>query len=479
MPDTRPDIIWIYCDELRCDALQCYGHPTMTLHTPNLDRLAAMGVRFTNNFCNSPVCVPSRMCVLTGMTPEQTGVYNNEGAWKCFRMPALPDTFPEVFARNGYRTANFGKLHVARELQPDVTPGREIFQVCEREGGRMHIWQHLGEERVRMIRPPSGGMNGGVFPDDDPYPPDAVAEGALAWMAEAERPYLCRFSILQPHTPVLPPARFVRMLADQDPGLPPPLPETVSAFERRVAETHRLTDMDPEQLRACRLHYYAQVAWIDEQVGRVLEFLERTGRLERTVVLFGSDHGNPIGDTWAFEKHTFTPTVHRVPLIVAWPGTIRGGQVRDDICDSLDIPRTLFGMAGIDTPAQFMGRDLFADPPPEAIYSTIGFGEPDSKMGPNGGKGTWYGDRGWPRRSCIRTARWRLDKNMRLDAAPVKPEDEDVFLADMINDRAEMTNLAAEPRCANIVRDLCARLDAHAEGAVVIAHEYTDRNNRR
>ena len=145
------DILWIYCDELRADALACYGHPLLKPHTPNLDRLAASGVRFTNNFCNSPVCVSSRVCILTGLYPEDTGVYNNEGAWKAFRLPRTFETFPRVFAMHGYKTANFGKIHVARGMYPGETPENDIFQHHNPEGGGMAIWQHLGEERVRMI----------------------------------------------------------------------------------------------------------------------------------------------------------------------------------------------------------------------------------------------------------------------------------------------------------------------------------------
>ena len=87
-----------------------------------------------------------------------------------------PETFPRVFARHGYTTANFGKIHVARSMYPGVTPRRDIFQHHNGEGGGMGIWQHLGEEAVQMIRAPLGGMNGGIFPDDEPYPPDKVVE---------------------------------------------------------------------------------------------------------------------------------------------------------------------------------------------------------------------------------------------------------------------------------------------------------------
>lgn len=464
----RPNIVWIYCDELRTDALGCYGHPTLRLHTPNLDRLAGQGVRFTNHFCTSPVCVPSRVASLTGRYPEDTGVYNNEAAWSCFRLPNPVMTFPHVFAQNGYRTANFGKIHVAHGMYPDEAPGL-IFQHHDPAGGDMGFWQKLGEKAVRMIRSPNGGMNGGVFPDDVPYPPDELTTRALKWMGAAKgQPYLVRLSILQPHTPVLPPARFVKLYAGQDPGLPGPLPSTLSAFERRVSEVHDLGRMAPEKLREARLHYYAQVAWVDSQVGRVLEFLEQTGQRSNTIIVFGADHGNPLGDTGAFEKHTFTPTVHRVPFLVSWPGTLPAGAVRPDLSDSLDFGRTLFGLSGLDAPASFKGRNVFADPAPEAIFSTIGYGEVGSRMGPNGGRGTWAGGRGWPRRSCIRTARLRLDQNMRIDGRPVEEADRDVFLADVVADPREFTNLAADPARADDVRRLRALLTEHAKGAVEV-----------
>ena len=467
----RPDIVWIYCDELRTDALGCYGHSHLQLHTPNLDRLASGGVQFTNNFCNAPVCVASRCSTLTGLYPEDTWVYNNEGAWPNFRLPRSLQTFPKVFSQNGYTTANFGKIHVAPEMRPGANPENDIFQYHDGTGGEMGFWEHLGEEAVQMIRAPNGGMNGGVYPDNLPYPPDQVVENALHWMETADTPFLARISILQPHTPVLPPAKYVRLLKDQDPGLPKPLPDTVSAFEKRVAEVYDVASMSPEKLRAARLHYYAQVAWIDAQVGRVLSFLEQTGRREQTVIIFGADHGNPLGETGAFEKLTYTPTVHRVPLLISWPGTIPSGQIRDDICDSLDIAKTCFSIGGINAPSQFKGRDLFADPPPDAVFATIGYGQLFSKMAPNGGRGEWYGGRGWPRRSCIRTSRYRFDMNVLIDGAKPQPEDQDVFLADVLADRNEFTNLAREPKYADVVRKLSGQLEKHTENSVEVKRE--------
>ena len=143
-------------------------------------------------------------------------------------------------------------------------------------------------------------------------------------------------------------------------------------------------------------------------------------------------------------------------------------QVRDDICDSLDIARTLFSLSDIETPAQFKGRDLFTDPPPDCIYSTIGYGQSFSKTAPNGGRGDWYGGRGWPRRSCIRTSQYRLDKNVLLDGEKPKPEDEDIFLADVLADPEEFTNMAQDPDYADVVRRLSDRLDKHTAISVEV-----------
>src|SRR5690606_5259999 len=107
----RPNILWILSDELRTTALGCYGGAWGPVSTPNIDALAASGVLFEQAFCNSPVCVPSRLSMLTGASPERTGVYSNEGSWQSFPLPARLRTFPEHFAECGYAVASVGKSH--------------------------------------------------------------------------------------------------------------------------------------------------------------------------------------------------------------------------------------------------------------------------------------------------------------------------------------------------------------------------------
>ncbi|KPK80175.1 MAG: hypothetical protein AMJ81_12385 [Phycisphaerae bacterium SM23_33] len=453
----KPNILWIYCDELRADALGCYGNDQFQPDTPNIDSIAEAGVRFENCFCDSPVCVPSRVSVLTGLHPEGSGVYHNEGSWKRFQIPRPMTTFPEMFAARGYATADFGKLHVPPQMQP--------WQHRRPEGAGMKEVQ-AGCRDKDMISPGVGTFIGGRFRSRKPFPAEQVTRNALAWLTEADRPWLARLSYLQPHTPVCPPPPF-------DSLYPPAsfrdhLTEApqVSAFERRFAQVVAADSLTGEQIQLAQAYYYGLVAWIDSQVGLVLDFLRRTDQQRQTIVVFDSDHGASLGEGGCYAKHIFAPQVHRIPRLISLPGVLPAGTVRSDICQGLDLARTLFGLCGMTAPKQFRGRDLFADEAPEAVYSSIGFGLPDSKAFPNLGKGEYVGGRGWPRRACIRTAQYRLDCNVRIDGRPADDPDRDVFLTDRQADPAEQTNIAEDPAAADVRARLQSMLNEHVATAL-------------
>jgi choline-sulfatase len=466
-----PDIIWIYCDELRTDALGCYGNPWTRMQTPHLDALAARGQRYANCFCSSPLCVPSRVAVLTGLPPEETGVYANEGAWPRYRLEREVTTFPEVFAAAGYRTADFGKQH----LCPGMDPWQERCPDGADQGGLVRL---LKEEGRGAFAPP--GLRtpiSGVIPREIPYPPEQLTERALAWLdaAPADRPYLVRLSYLQPHTPVCPPEPYDRLY---DPECFPGSREEAGqapALERRFAEVIRGRALTPEQVRLAQAHYYGLVAWVDAQVGRVVELLRRRGRLANTVILFTADHGASLGEGGCYAKHTFAPQVHRVPLLLAGPG-VEPTAARPDLADSLDVARTLFGLAGVAAPASFRGRDLLQDPAPEAVYSTIGYGFAESRAFPNLDTGELATHAGWPRRSCVRTDRYRYDRNVRLEGRPpATPAERDAFLCDWQADPEERHNLLDRPACAAVRQRLEALLCAHIAGAEEPPQAYTRR----
>lgn len=453
----KPNIIWIYCDELRSDALSCYTHGTMDVHTPNIEALAGLGVRFENCFCNSPICVSSRTSTLTALYPEDTGCYCNEGAWPYFRIDESVTTFPQVFAQHGYKTADFGKMHLPPQMKP--------WQLQVPDGAGMH------ELQVQIPEPLPHNQLGAGFPAGKPYPAEKVTRNALEWLSSISVPYLVRISFLQPHTPLFPPPPYDKMYMDLSFEDIHRSDTQLSAFEKRWCEIWRAYSFSGDQWRQSRGYYCGLVAWVDEQVGRILQFLRSHDQMDNTVIVFSSDHGTSKGEMGCGEKHIFAPHVHRVPLIIACPAGEQG-QARHDLAQNMDLARTLSAMAQIDPPEQFKGRNLFGDPEPDAIFSTIGFGFPDSRAAPYGGSGDWYNGRGWPRRSCVRTRRYRLDKNMRMDAGPAPDAEQDIFLADTTNDPCEVHNIAGDPASRDIVRQLSEMLDRHAEGCVEPPHDY-------
>ncbi len=459
MPD-RPNILWIHCDELRTDALGCYGHRSVPMKTPHIDALAERGVLFENCFCNSPVCVPSRTSMLTARYPSQTGVYGNEGTWGGFELPVDVTTFPQVFSEHGYATGNFGKSHVNQALlhwdTHDPTGGSmgELFQVLPRTDP-----SNIVPDGVRTFL-------GGQWPKGEAYPHDIVAENAMNWIEKTEQPFFARLSLLEPHTPVYPPPPFDTLYdpavfsGDQSDR------PNVSEFEKRFAAIVDASNFTPDMVRQARAWYYGLVGWVDEQVGRMVEYLRAAGKLENTIIVFDADHGASLGEGGCWAKHLFAPQSQRVPRVICYPKVLPAGERRPEVTENLDLARTLLGLCKIDSPGSFMGRDLFADPPAEAVYASIGFGQRESRAFPNARAGAYDEARGWPRRACVRTDRFRLDRNILFNGQPASPQEQDVFLADVQADPDETENLAGHSDYRDVQDQLMAMLDAHLENAV-------------
>jgi len=461
------NIIYILADELRASAIGCEGATFPPecgppVATPNIDALAAGGVRFTRHYCNSPACVPSRTSQLTARAPERTGVYGNEGAWQSYPLPVRHRTFPEHFAKAGYRTAVFGKSHVHADY--------DIWQTEDETGGEMDVFAKVCPPgRLHAIVPDGiASPVGGVFPDDIPYPPEAITRNAVNWLAgqDGAAPFLLCASYLQPHTPVFPPALFRAMYRAPDwPGhdLPRGTPSLYDETFAGVVGGPRITHAD---MRQAQSDYHALVTWLDMQVGVLVAALDTLGLVRNTDIVFSSDHGASLGEHGLLSKIVFGPQSQRVPLIVRAPGRVPTGAVNDELSESLDLGRTLCHLAGIPPDPGFEGRALFADPEPDAIFGVIGQGDAGTRASSAANIGTWPGGGGWPRRACLRTRRWRFDMNIRQDGTRIAPANEDPFLADSLADPAERHNLAADPAQADRVAGFRAALLARAETAL-------------
>jgi choline-sulfatase len=251
-----------------------------------------------------------------------------------------------------------------------------------------------------------------------------------------------------------------------------PWPDTIgnepagSAYERCFVDVMQARALTPAQIRRVWADYHALVKWLDDQVGQVLAALEAAGLADNTIIVLEADHGVSLGERGRLQKHTYFPEVHRVPRLFAFPARLPPGQVRADLAQNLDLARTLCGLCGIAAHEGFGGRDLFSDAaPPEYVFSSVGYGEAESRALPNQVVGTWFDGTGWPRRACIRTQRYRLDMTVRRNGAVVAPEEEDPYLADTALDPLEAVNRIGDPAYAEIAERLRTALRAHCRNS--------------
>ena len=458
---TRPNVLWIQCDELRCEALGCYAR-RWPAQTPNLDALAQRGVRFDETYCNSPVCVASRTSLLAGRYPHELGVYHNEASINGHVLPGDLVTWPQALAAAGYQTISFGKCH---------TPQHPIWQ-------QRHGWPKRGDggyrrfagrdkvlpaDAVQLPGPPHVVI-GGCYPGDDqtPGPAGDLTDLALDWLdAAPSEPWLARVSFNLPHTPVVAPRPFYERFDPADYAYDPELDQPTDdspPFERFIATAQRSGELLPEQVASARRAYFAATSYVDHQLGRLLDRLAALGLDSNTIVVFDADHGEGQGELGVWQKQCFTRPVHRVPQLLACPGLLPDGQVRGDLNELVDRGPTLLALCGVPRPEGMRGRALFGDEPePEAIGSLIGYGQPTSVLYPLVRVGPVT-----PRRACLRTRRWRYDVSIRVGGEDLPPDDprREPTLVDRHADPDERVNLSGAGELAEVEHKLSAGLDS-------------------
>jgi choline-sulfatase len=459
---TRPNVLWIMADELRADALSCYGTPHPAIATPNIDRIAAAGVLFERAYTTSPVCVPARQAMLSGVSPLVSGILNNEGyAPDGFEPPIM---FTEVLADAGWATRSYGKEHLPGQRSP--------WQVDDHTGTSMASLRTVaGDQNVEVVRSPGiGHVISAVLPEGVEVGGEQITRSVIKELQNADGPLLVRASYLQPHKPMVVPEPWASKYDDVVFDAPRSPEANENVFEREWGRLTRGADLTDDHLQLSFRRYHGSVAWLDEQVGMILDALEASGRSESTIVVFTTDHGASLGEYGILAKHTFSPESHRVPLIVSWPGRLPAGERRADLAASEDVAVTVLGLTGQPVPASMTGRHLFESSAPEFVLSAIGYGEPSSRAFPNRDAGGWTDGRGWPQRVCLRTTRYRLDLTTRRGGDRVDPADADVFLADGVVDPTESRNVADDPAYRD-VRDRLTRLTIDAAARIPSAAE--------
>lgn len=355
----QPNILILMADEHVWDTMGAAGHPVV--RTPHLDRLAARGARFNSAYATYPACVAARMSLLTGKYPTQTGVRNNGD-----NCDAIGPGFAAFFATQDYPTMVSGKMHFIGEDQFHGFQYRPIgdynhsgWWTADEEGNRQPFdWQqadtdvkNMEDRRPDSARPYTGPLEKSLTWN--------ITGRGLPWL-DREEPWLAMFSYLQPHWPWQPPQIYWDRYQGKG-DLPRVRYRDISADLRSGIKQPSTDDWDSltdEEIRRTRAAYYAMITFVDDQIGRILDELERLGTLDNTLIVYTSDHGEMLGerDTW-LKGNYFDPAT-RIPLLISYPPVIPAGTVIDTPVDLADVFPTLAALAGFEPPAEVSGENL-------------------------------------------------------------------------------------------------------------------------
>ncbi len=439
-PSRPPNVLFIASDDLTC-ALGTYGNPIVK--SPNIDRLAARGVRFDRAYSQFPLCNPSRASLMTGRRPDEIGVYNLTTHFRT----AMPDvvTLSQYFLNHGYFSARAGKIYHYGVPTQIGTPGLDDPPSWNRTvnpKGR----DKLDEKKVTNLTPKYGlgiALSYLAAEGTDHEQTDGmVADAAIEMMKEhRDGPFFVAAGFYRPHTPYIAPKRYFDLYPLESIPAPPDPTESLRGVPPVALWRPKMFwGLDSLQQREIIRAYYATVSFMDAQVGRLLDALDELGLADNTIVVFWSDHGYLLGEHGQWQKQSLFEESARVPLIIAGPGVAKG-QPSERVVELLDLYPTLTELAGLPGHPAVSGRSLLpllrqpALPWPYAAFSQV--------------------DRG----SSIRTEVWRYSEWGRDGEKGTELYDHRV-------DPLEQHNLAQDPRRADLIAELSRELRA-----VVTGHE--------
>ena len=347
----------IMADELSTWGLGCYAgrrRPDGTAITPNIDRLAARGVRFTSAYTPSPICVPTRACIATGRWLHETGYWSSAQAYD----GQIPGWGHRMQAA-GIPVTSIGKLHYRNQQDPTG---------FDRQMEPIHIPGGIGWVRA-LLRNPLAGYDATaelaemIGPGETDYIrfDRRVTEEACRWLAKAPDAPWCTFvSYLSPHYPLIVPQEFFALYdppafesGPEETPDHPILQEIVGFFDHDPYFT-------PHTRGIARAAYFGLCSFLDAQLGQVLNALETSGQVDDTLVIFTSDHGEMLGEKGFWTKSTMYESAACIPLIAAGPG-VTAGQTRTDPVSLIDLAPTLCDAVGVDA-SGFSGHRLLAPP---------------------------------------------------------------------------------------------------------------------
>ena len=452
MKNNRPNILYIMSDDHASHAMSCYG--SRINETPHLDRIAEGGMRFDNCFCTNSICTPSRATILTG-------TYNhiNNVTTLASKMDGRQLTFPKLLQKQGYQTAVIGKWHLGHGGIYDPT-GFDYWNVLPGQG-LYHDPEmfEMGEKKI---------FKG--------YVTDIITDFSLDWIRNRDknRPFCLLCHHKAPHRQWEPDEKHARMYEDIDIPEPETFNDDYSNRARAAAEAKMRVDRDlnpgdlkqpvpqgltPEEEKSWKYQRYIKdylrcVASIDDNVGRLLNYLDEEGLTDNTIVIYTSDQGFFLGDHGWYDKRFMYEESLRMPFIIRYPKEIKPGTINENIMLNVDFAPTFLDYAGIDIPEQMQGtsfRPLLNSQVPEDWQTSMYY-----RYWMHLAHHYVYAHYG------VRTLRYKLiyyyADALGQPGAVDEPKEPEWELFDLEKDPYEMNSVYNDPAYSDVVKELKAEL---------------------
>lgn len=463
--EDRPNVLLICVDDLK-PMLGCYGDKTV--QSPNIDRLAKSGIRFDRAYCNQAVCSPSRNALLTGLRPSTLGIYDLGTNFRAAVSDAV--TLPQYFQAHGYRTEGMGKIfHVGHGNQEDAASWSVPYWKADvvryalkenmpREGKKTReaaLFDNVPSSEAQSL--PKGRPYESADVADNVYPDGQMADEAIKRIEKAaktpEQPFFLAVGFVKPHLPFCAPKKYWDLydptsfkLAERrtPPNGAPAFAPTSWGELRNYAGMPENGPVPDDDARKLIHGYHAAVSYMDAQVGRVIESLEKTGLAKNTIIVLWGDHGWHLGDHGMWCKHTNYEEAAHIPFMIVDPRATTGGGHSDALVESVDVYPTLCKLAGLPARTGLDGAsfaDVIKDPAAPTKDSIIHMFPRGDRIG-----------------RAVRTARYRLVEWK----VPGESRDSAILeLYDYQTDPGENKNLAADK--PEVVSELRAILDKQPE----------------
>jgi arylsulfatase A-like enzyme len=447
----RPNILYIMADDHASHAISAYS--SIINKTPSIDRIASGGMRMTNCFCTNSICTPSRGAILTGQYSHKNGVYTLND-----QIDPNRNNVAKELQKAGYQTGIIGKWHLGTDPTGfdywNILPGQGVYY-----------------DPVFITRDGKKKYNG--------YCTDIIGDFSLEFLKQRDKrkPFFLMSHHKAPHRPWQPDPKYAHLFDGQTIPEPDNLydhyqgkPKSVAAVTMKVGEdmniktdlkTERPAGLEGDALRKWAYQLYIKdylrcIQSVDDNVGRLLDYLDSEGLAKNTIVIYTSDQGFFLGDHGWFDKRLMYEESLRMPFLVRYPGVIQPGSVNDAMILNIDFAETFLDYAGVKPPADMQGRS----------FRAILEGHTPRNWRTSMYYRYWMhntNDHHVPAHYGIRTRKWKLiyyyGKPLGMKGANPPDTEPDWELFDMENDPREMRNLYHDPKYAGIVKQLKAEME--------------------